>query len=229
MINNAIFITGTDTEVGKTATTVGLLKSIARLNRTAIGMKPVASGAQATRDGLRNDDALQLLKFSNPQLDYSIINPYVFKDPTSPHIAASAANEEITLDNIVRAFEICQRSADIVIVEGIGGWRVPLSNSLQTVDLVRALKLPTILVCGLRLGCINHTLLTVAAIQSDAIPLLGWIGNVIDRDYAYRQETISTLKQRIDAPLLGIIEWREPIDTNRIGEDLDPLVRKFWG
>ncbi|MFT4580612.1 MAG: dethiobiotin synthetase [Gammaproteobacteria bacterium] len=229
MTNNAIFITGTDTEIGKTETTVGLLKSIARLNLTAIGMKPIASDAELTKDGLRNEDALQLLKFSNPQLDYSIINPYVFKDPTSPHIAAQLVKEEITLDTIVRAFEICQRSADIVLVEGIGGWRVPLSESLQTVDLVRRLKLPTILVCGLRLGCINHTLLSAAAIQSDGIQLIGWIGNVVDPDYAYRQETISTLQRRVDAPLLGITEWREPSDIDGIADDLEPLARHLWG
>ncbi|MFT4560728.1 MAG: dethiobiotin synthetase [Gammaproteobacteria bacterium] len=228
MINNAIFITGTDTEVGKTVTTTGLLKSIARLNLTAIGMKPFASGAEATKHGLRNDDALQLLKFSNPKLDYSIINPYVFKEPTSPHIAARAAGEEITLDRIVHAFEICQHRADIVLVEGIGGWRVPLSENLQTVDLVQRLKLPTILVSGLRLGCINHTLLSADAILSDGIPLLGWIGNAIDRDYAYRHETIATLKQHIDAPLLAITEWCEGLDINKIADDLDPLARELW-
>ncbi len=164
----AAFIAGTDTEVGKTVITCALLRMLIDSGHTAIGMKPVASGAERTITGLRNDDALQLIENSKPQLSYSVINPCVYLDPTSPDIAAARMGSEVELSVIDVAYQKCRAAAEIVLVEGIGGWRVPLSGTLQTVDLVRYLNLPVILVCGIRLGGINHALLSAEAIIADS-------------------------------------------------------------
>jgi dethiobiotin synthetase len=215
------FIAGTDTEVGKTVITCGLLRALNGIGRTTIGMKPVATGAESTSAGLRNDDALQLIANSEPKVSYSAVNPCVYKEPASPNIAASRMGEEVKLDVIEAAYDICRAQAEIVLVEGIGGWRVPLSDTLQTVDLVRYLDLPVILVCGMRLGCINHALLSAAAIVSDGMQLIGWVANAMGPDYLYQTETIDILRQGIPAPLLGVTAWHDPFDAVAITEALE--------
>jgi dethiobiotin synthetase len=226
---SGIFITGTDTEVGKTVITAGLLITARRCAKTAIGMKPVASGAVHTKAGLRNDDATTLLDQSRPQLDYATHNPFAFELPASPNIAALKADATVSLDILNAAFTRCSAVADIVLVEGVGGWRVPLSNTLQTVDLVRNLNLPVILVVGMRLGCINHALLSIEAIKFDGIELLGWIANSIDRRYEYHRETMETLLERIDAPLLGCVEWHDKaVDLERVADAVGQGTSRFW-
>ena len=215
------FIAGTDTEVGKTVITCGLLRVLNGTGRTAIGMKPVATGAEITSAGLRNDDALQLIANSKPKLNYSTINPCVYKEPASPNIAASRMGEEVKLEVIEAAYGVCCAQAEIVLVEGIGGWRVPLSDTLQTVDLVRHLDLPVILVVGMRLGCINHALLSAAAIVGDGERLIGWVANAMDPDYLYQTETIDILKEGIPAPLLGVTAWHDPFDAAAITAALE--------
>ena len=227
-MTRGIFITGTDTEVGKTVITCGLLRALAKQGHTAIGMKPVATGAETTASGLRNADAAQLLANSNPKPAYPAINPYVYAEPVAPNIAARGTGGEVRLETVASAYSACSAAAEFVLVEGIGGWRVPLSDSLQTVDLVRHLHLPVVLVCGLRLGCINHALLSAAAIATDGVALLGWVANSIDPGFTYHAETIETLITRIPAPLLGVTAWHDPLDHDRIASALESGGPRLW-
>ena len=228
MITDA-FIAGTDTEVGKTVITCALLRMLIDAGHTAVGMKPVASGAEDTDAGLRNDDAIQLIENSKPKLSYDAINPCVYLEPTSPNIAAARMQAEVELFVIESAYKKCRAAADIVLVEGIGGWRVPLSDKIQTVDLVRHLNLPVILVCGIRLGCINHALLSAEAIIGDRVTLLGWVANIIDPNYGFQTDTIDVLHVRMPAPLLGVTSRHDPIDGDAISEALSAGVHSLWG
>jgi dethiobiotin synthetase len=203
------FITGTDTGVGKTSVAVGLLAALARRGDRVIGMKPVASGCQATKAGLRNDDALALLRASSIQAAYAEVNPYAFLPAVAPHLAAEAAGIEVSLEKIYAAFTRLCALADIVVVEGIGGWRVPLSRDLTTVDLAVSLNLPVIMVVGMRLGCLNHALLTAESIRHSGLKFTGWVANRIDPAMELLQENIAALQERIPAPLLGVIPFNK--------------------
>lgn len=223
-----VFIAGTDTEVGKTYVTCALLRALQRNGTSALAMKPVAAGAARQPDGLLNDDALTLLEHSSTQLPYSTINPFVYEHPTSPNIAAELSGDEITLGPIQAAFETCAAATDVVLVEGIGGWRVPLSDSVQTVDLVRSLSLPVVLVCGLRLGGINHALLSAEAILADGIDLIGWIANIVDPKYEYLEASIETIRNRLPCPLIGISPWLERNNVDIINQTFDASVAQIW-
>jgi dethiobiotin synthetase len=204
--HRGVFVTGTDTGIGKTYASCALLHALRAAGHRASGMKPVASGCHATPDGLRNDDALALLAASDPTPDYALCNPFALADAIAPHLAARAEGVEITLAPIMQPYEQIARSADRVVVEGVGGWSVPLSDSLMQADLVRALELPVILVVGLRLGCINHALLSARAIAADGCNLIGWIANRIDSAMASAEANVETLQARIPAPMLGVLE-----------------------
>ena len=206
MNHRGVFVTGTDTGIGKTYASCALLHALRAAGHRASGMKPVASGCHATPDGLRNDDALALLAASDPAPDYALCNPFALADAIAPHLAARAEGVEITLAPIMQPYEQIARSADRVVVEGVGGWSVPLSDSLMQADLVRALELPVILVVGLRLGCINHALLSARAIAADGCNLIGWIANRIDFAMASAEANVETLQARIPAPMLGVLE-----------------------
>jgi dethiobiotin synthetase len=199
------YVTGTDTGIGKTLVAAALLTALRHGGQRAIGMKPVASGCAAGAGGLRNADAEALIAHSSVVMDYALVNPYALAEPVAPHLAARAAGIEICLDHCVAAFEALSTNADFVVVEGVGGWAVPLGPALMQADLVRALRVPVILVVGLRLGCINHALLSARAIQSDGCTLAGWIGNRIDPAMARCEENIATLKDRLAAPCLGVL------------------------
>jgi len=199
------FVTGTDTGIGKTVVTAALLTALRQRNHRAIGMKPVASGCEAGADGLRNADAEALIAHSSAGLDYALVNPYALAEPVAPHLAASASGLEIRLDRCVAAYGALSTNADFVVVEGVGGWAVPFGPALMQADLVRALRVPVILVVGLRLGCINHALLSARAIEADGCTLAGWIGNRIDPDMARCDENIATLKDRLTAPCLSVL------------------------
>ena len=201
-----IFVTGTDTGIGKTHVACSLIRALRARGIAAVGMKPVASGCEQTAAGLRNADALDLLAASAEASDYDLVNPYAFAEPISPHLAAADAHSTIEPLRIRRAYEDLQAQADFVVVEGVGGWLAPLGDSLLQVDIVRELDLHVLLVVGLRLGCLNHALLTARAIEADGARLIGWIGNRIDADMLRVEDNIETLKQRIQAPLLGIVE-----------------------
>lgn len=198
------FITGTDTGIGKTAVTCGLLTALSACGKRAAGMKPVATGADAA--GF-NEDVMALLASSMPGLATRAVNPYAFKAPTAPHIAASLEHRVVEWNPLTMAYQTLLMAAEVVLVEGVGGWRVPLSQEITQAELSRRWSLPVILVVGIRLGAINHTLLTVEAIKNDCCSLLGWIANVIDPSYSYVEDTIATLTARVDARCLALVPW----------------------
>lgn len=198
----AWFITGTDTEVGKTFATCALLLALRNKGVRAIGMKPVAAG---TDESGRNDDVERLIAASGVEAPRDLINPYLFQPAIAPHIAAAEAGQFIDIGHIVAASERLRGMADAVLVEGVGGFCVPLGHDCDTADLAEALALPVILVVGMRLGCINHALLTCQAITARGLKLCGWIANRIDPAMSRFEENLAALRERIDAPLLGII------------------------
>ncbi len=208
----SFFVTGTDTGAGKTFASTTLLHALRGRGHRAIGMKPVASGCERTADGWRNEDALALLAASEPRPAYADLNPYALPEPLAPEIAAREAGVILALPPIVAAYERLRARADVVVVEGVGGWAAPLSASLDQLDLVRALRLPVVLVVGMRLGCLNHARLTARAIRADGAELIGWIANEVDPEMARRDENFELLKARIEAPCWGRLAHRAPVD-----------------
>ena len=198
----AWFVTGTDTEVGKTFATCALLLALKKQGHRAVGMKPVAAGTDAHG---KNDDVEQLKAASDVSAPPELINPYLFQPAIAPHIAAAEAGVAIDIERIAAAFLRLRETADAVLVEGVGGFLVPLGGDCDSADLAARLGLPVILVVGLRLGCINHALLTCQAIAACGLPLAGWIANRIDPDMQRWEENLAALRERIDAPLLGVI------------------------
>lgn len=198
----AWFVTGTDTGTGKTLVSCALLLALSGKKIRAVGMKPVAAGLDA--DG-RNDDAKQLIAASSVDAPYPLVNPYPLRAAIAPHIAAAEEGATIELPPIVAAFGRLRAMADAVIVEGVGGFRVPLNAECDTSDLAVALDLPVILVVGLRLGCINHALLSQQAIAACGLPLAGWVANRIDPAMLRPEENLAALRERIAAPLLGVV------------------------
>jgi dethiobiotin synthetase len=205
--NRGVFVGGTDTGIGKTFVSCALLHALRADGTRATGMKPVASGCERTHDGLRNADALALIAASDPRPgDYALCNPYAFEPAIAPHLAAADANVQIDFQKIGSACAHLAARADVVVVEGVGGWMVPLSDSLEAADIPRRLNLPVILVVGLRLGCINHARLSARAILDDGCELLGWIGNGIDPAMERREDNLGTLRRLLSAPCLGVLE-----------------------
>ena len=201
---NSIFVTGTDTEVGKTRISVALVELLQQQGNKVAVMKPVASGCELTNEGLRNDDAVQLSQQTDISIPYEVINPYAFQAAIAPHIAAKQADINIDLEVIKHNFDLIQGQADCIVVEGAGGWLVPLNEHDTMADLAVKLDLPVVLVVDIRLGCINHALLTVEAIKQSGLNLQGWVANQ-RQDNAQAKEIVSTLEQHISAPLLGIV------------------------
>jgi len=201
-----IFIAGTDTEIGKTTVTCGLLNALTQRGCRVAGMKPVAAGCAS--DGT-NDDASALMSHSCSGLRYEWVNPCLFRTPTAPRIAADIENRALDWNSIENAYHIIAQMADLVVVEGVGGWRVPLSNELMASAIPQRLALPVILVAGIKLGAINHTLLTAEAVLRDGCEFRGWIANIIDPSYRYAAATIAELKHHLSAPCLGEIPWLE--------------------
>jgi dethiobiotin synthetase len=199
------FITGTDTGVGKTAISAALITRLAEDGHKVAGMKPVASGCRDTAQGLRNDDAEALLAASSVSLEYGLVNPYAFAPAIAPHLAARDVGQRIELERILDCFEAVAKASELVVVEGVGGWRVPLGHVITTEHMAKAIGLPVILVVGMRLGCLSHALLTVDAIGNAGMKLAGWVANQLEPDMARVEDNIATLAGRIDAPLLGKI------------------------
>lgn len=199
----AIYITGTDTDAGKTWVTTECLKALSANNIKAVGMKPVASGSEMTSAGLRNDDALKLIAASAKNLRYEWINPIALREPTAPEIAARHDAVEISLEPVLNAYAQVKNRADVVLVEGVGGWLAPLSDTLDQSDLVRALVCPVILVVGLKLGCINHARLTERALKEDGIDCIGWIAAGTDPDLLFAEEYFDALQRCMATPFLG--------------------------
>ncbi|NDO83413.1 dethiobiotin synthase [Citrobacter sp. NCU1] len=201
------FVTGTDTEVGKTVASCALLQAAALRGYRTVGYKPVASGSEMTTDGLRNGDALALQRNSALRLAYEEINPYTFAEPTSPHIISADEGRPILATVMSDGLRALEAQADWVLVEGAGGWFTPLSTTLTFADWVCAEQLPVILVVGVKLGCINHAMLTAQAVQQAGLTLAGWIANDVTPPGKRHQEYMATLSRVIPAPLLGEIPW----------------------
>ena len=202
-----IFVTGTDTGVGKTLVACALLRAFAFCGLRAAGMKPVASGCHADLRGVANEDVAALMAASNVELPVELVNPYCFEPAIAPHLAARQSGTRISLARIRACYlEIASR-ADRVVVEGAGGLLVPLGGEQDFSDVARALKLPVVLVVGMRLGCLNHALLTAEAIQTRGLPLAGWVANRIDPAMAYFDENLQTLRQSLPAPLLSVVPF----------------------
>lgn len=212
MISSAalsLFVAGTDTEIGKTLVSAALLHGFAQAGLRAAGMKPVAAGAVRRNGAWHNDDADQLDAAANVPLPPAIRTRYLLKEPAAPHIVAARENVVLDIAQIVACHEAACALADVVVVEGVGGFRVPLDDVHDTADLACALNLPVVLVVGLRLGCISHALLTLEAIRARGLPLAGWVANRIDPTMTFVDDNIATLRARFaaqyDAPLLGVV------------------------
>jgi len=199
----ACFVTGTDTEIGKTLVSCAMLHALTRQGLKAAGMKPIAAGAEERNGLLHNEDVDLLNAAGNVRLDPDIVTPYLWREPIAPHIAARRAGVQIFSSPILQAYAQIEQVCDAVVVEGVGGFCVPLSDYLDTADLAREMDLPVVLVVGLRLGCINHALLTVQAVAAQGLKLAGWVANTVDNDMSYVQANIETLRRRLSAPLLG--------------------------
>ncbi|CNI27229.1 dethiobiotin synthase [Yersinia pekkanenii] len=199
------FITGTDTDVGKTVASCALLQAAAQEGYRTAGYKPVASGSQMTADGMRNSDALALQANSSEALDYSQVNPLTFLEATSPHIASESVGREIHLSVLSQGLRQLEHLAEWILIEGAGGWFTPLSSRVTFADWVRQEQLPVIMVVGIKLGCINHALLTALAIRQAGLTLAGWVANEVIPAGGRQAEYRATLIRMINAPLLGVI------------------------
>ncbi len=221
---SGFFITGTDTGVGKTLVAVELTRALVARGLRAAVMKPVAAGALATIDGPRNDDALELLAASNVTASYEDVNPWLLTMAASPHLAARHDGVTIGLDSIVAAHRRLAAMSDLVLVEGAGGWLAPISATATMADIAQKLALPVILVVGLRLGCLNHALLTRAAIRSAGLPFAGWIANKMQAEMPLANENIETLASRFGVPPLGIVPAGGGAGTRWVEEAAKKLV-----
>lgn len=219
----AFFVTGTDTDIGKTTVSLALLAAARARGLSTLGLKPVAAGCETTPDGLRNADALALLAASSVSpLRYEEVNPVALPLPCSPHLAARDAGRRLTISQLAGYTRgSLGRRADLMLVEGAGGWRVPLSDRELMSALPRELSLPVILVCGLRLGGLNAALLTAEAILRDGLKLAGWVGNCVQPDMLLPDENLETLRRWLPAPCLGMLPWAPRESDAERGARLD--------
>jgi dethiobiotin synthetase len=218
----SFFVTGTDTGVGKTLVSCALLRALAAQGFRVAGFKPVAAGCEA--DGM-NDDAKALLAAGNVPLSYAEVNPVCLAQPIAPHIAAARSGSRIELAPILAASQALAAASDHVVVEGAGGFRVPLNDRQDSADLARELGLDVILVVGMRLGCLNHALLTAEAIAARGLTLAGWVANVRDATMPVLEENITALRQRIAAPLLGVVPFMSVPAETEVRLDVNPLLK----
>lgn len=228
-----LFIAGTDTEVGKTFVACALLHALRARGLCAVGMKPVAAGGFLDDEGvLRNEDVEAIRQASALQLDRDLINPFLLPLPMAPHLAARAAGVVLERAPILRACHVLQHQCEALVVEGVGGFRVPLGIDWDSADLARELALPVVLVVGVRLGCINHALLSVEAILARGLILAGWVANTVDAGMLCAADNVSALAERIPAPLLGHLPRLAPanpceaacqLDLRGLGQIFSPL------
>lgn len=208
-MGRGLFVTGTDTGIGKTWVALGTMAFLRARGFSVAGMKPVASGCRMDAQGLRNEDAELLRAAATSEVPYEQVNPFAFGPPVAPHIAAAEAGVAISLERIAAAYRTLAAGADWCIVEGIGGWLVPLGPRATVADMAARLALPVVLVVGVRLGCLNHALLSVQGIRARGCRLLGWVANVLAPEKAARPaQNIAALAERIEAPLLGAVPWQ---------------------
>ena len=216
------FITGTDTGVGKTWFTVAFMAALKERGLNVMGMKPIATGAEKIKDRLINEDAKLIMQNCSQKVSYNLINPFVFELPIAPHVAAKHEGVVIELDQITTNYHLLKSMCDVLVVEGVGGWRVPVTNEHSLTDLVSKLNLSVILVVGMRLGCINHAILTAEAINADGMNLCGWVSNRLDTVYSQNEETIEALKKRLDCPHIADLRYNSNFDPNKIAKEIAP-------
>jgi len=222
------FITGTDTGIGKTTVASALISHLAQAGLTVAGMKPVASGCQQIQGQWQNDDALTLMAASGVATTYTVVNPFAYGPAIAPHLAAQHDNRPVEISVIKKNFNHLRSVADLVIVEGAGGWLTPINENHSMSDIVLALELPVILVVGMRLGCLNHALLTARAILEQGSILSGWVANGIDPDFDENSANIATLNNMIPAPCLGVLPWSDQeVSSVKMSKrlDLGPLSK----
>jgi dethiobiotin synthetase len=221
------FLTGTDTDAGKTLIASALLFKAKSAGLTTIGLKPIAAGCDNTSEGLRNDDALKLIEQSTVKLPYEQVNPIAFEEAIAPHIAGQRLRKPLSADRtlgLLRGVLMINR-ADLILIEGAGGYKVPLNPKETLADVCKELKLPVILVIGMKLGCLNHALLTVESIKRDGLTIVGWVANKIDADMEAYDENIQTLHAMIPAQCLGEVPHLENPSAEAAAEFLTlPIV-----
>ncbi|MHB1591478.1 MAG: dethiobiotin synthase [Sulfuricella sp.] len=215
-MKKAYFITGTDTHVGKTLIASALLRAFVSRGFRAVGMKPVAAGCEETTGGLRCEDVESLRAAGNVAAPPELVNPYALVLPVAPHIAAERAGVEIRIGAVLEAFRRLQAMSDVVVVEGVGGFMVPLNQRDDTADMAQQLGLPVILVVGLRLGCLNHALLSAQALKQRGLKLAGWVANQIEPGMPFLRENVAALEQGLQAPLLGEVPYREGLSADGV-------------
>ena len=218
----SLFVTGTDTGVGKTLVSTALLHALARHYPRVVGMKPVAAGTTLVQNLHANDDVLALRAASNHRVAPKLDNPVLLPDPVSPHIAAARAGVRIDIAHLVECHRALMSQADAVVVEGAGGFMVPLSETETGADLAQAMDLPVVLVVGLRLGCLNHTMLTAEAIRIRGLTLAGWVANHIDPSMLAQADNLAFLQQHMAAPLLANIAYQLQPDPKTLNLELPP-------
>ena len=229
MAKRSFFITGTDTDAGKTIVTAGLLAAANKAGKRTIGLKPVAAGCEDTPEGLRNSDAVLLQETASVKLSYDQVNPIAFEPAIAPHIAAMREGRMMSGERIAAYCRgAMMQPADLVLVEGAGGWRVPLSYRETMAQIPKSLQVPVILVVGMKLGCINHALMSAESISRDGIPLAGWIANRVDVDMACYEENRDTIANMLRAPMLAEIPHVTEPTPDNIAEFID-IDRLFAG
>ncbi len=224
MTTLSYFITGTDTEIGKTTVSCAIIRALAKKDLRVAAMKPVAAGAFESDGVLHNEDVDALTEASNMKLPISLTTPYLLKTPIAPHLSAELDHTVIDTDHIVACYRELRDQADAVIVEGVGGFCVPFTDCTDSTELAVQLGLPVILVVGMKLGCISHALLTAEAIRSRSLTLAGWVANTIDPHMPFFEENIQTLEARLNAPRLGTLPRLESFSEADTFLDLNRLT-----
>jgi dethiobiotin synthetase len=218
---HTFFVTGTDTEVGKTLVSSALMVAANRLGKTTVGMKPVAAGCESVDGQWQNEDALALMAAASLKLPYDQVNPVALPAAIAPHLAAVQAGRRLSLDRLSGFCQaIMMQRADLTVIEGAGGWRVPLNDREMLSGLALKLQLPVILVVGVRLGCINHALLTAEAIRRDGLPMAGWVANYLSEPDEVARQNVQTLSAMMPGPLLGEIPWMASINIETAADAL---------
>jgi dethiobiotin synthetase len=206
-VTSGLFITGTDTAIGKTTIALGLMSALQKTGLKVAAMKPVSAGCKVTEQGLRNEDAVLLMQQASVKLPYELVNPYAFEPAIAPHIAAAESSIDINIDHIQDCYQQIAKRADIVVIEGAGGWLVPINKTETMADVAMQLNVDIVTVVGIRLGCLNHALLTVNSINAGNFKHRGWIANHINDSTKRASENIETLRKRIAVPLLDEVQF----------------------
>ncbi|MBS7458452.1 dethiobiotin synthase [Coralloluteibacterium stylophorae] len=220
-----LYVTGTDTGVGKTVASATLMHALRRHGLRVLGMKPVASGCERRAEGTwANEDALALQRAASAPVDYELVNPYALPVPTAPELAAREAGVDLRLEPMLAAHAVLAGRADVVVVEGVGGWLAPLTETLDQAEVARAMDLPVVMVVGIRLGCINHARLTARAIAADGFALRGWIGSHVEPGMLHADDNERILRRVLPVPCIGVLPYAPDADPADRARHLDGLA-----